>query len=77
MGALFAVLLCLVPLVEVGLVVLLYKFTAALLQPVSDARVIGCIESVGDGLRLFMRVLFTTGLLFLLTIVVVAATTGE
>lgn len=76
-GALFAVLLCLVPLVEVGLVVLLYKFTAALLQPVSDARVIGCIESVGDGLRLFMRVLFTTGLLFLLTIVVVAATTGE
>lgn len=76
-GALFAVLLCLVPLVEVGLVVLLYKFTAALLQPVSDVRVIGCIESVGDGLRLFMRVLFTTGLLFLLTIVVVAATTGE
>ena len=76
-GALFAVLLCLVQLVEVGLVVLLYKFTAALLQPVSDARVIGCIESVGDGLRLFMRVLFTTGLLFLLTIVVVAATTGE
>ena len=52
-------------------------FGSARIQPVSDARVIGCIESVGDGLRLFMRVLFTTGLLFLLTIVVVAATTGE
>lgn len=76
-GALLAFLLCVVPLLEVGLVVFMYKFTAAVLQPVSDQRVVGCIESVGDGLRLYMRVIFTTGLLFLLTIVVVAATTGE
>ena len=75
-GAVICVALCVVPLVQIGCIALLYKLAAALIQPVSDQRVAGCIESVGDGCRLLMRVVFTTGLLFLLTIVVVAALTS-
>ena len=74
-GAVICVALCVVPLVQIGCIVLLYKLAAALIQPVSDKRIVGCIESVGDGCRLLMRVVFTAGLLFLLTIVVVAALT--
>lgn len=75
-GAVICVALCVVPLVQIGCIALLYKLAAALIQPVSDQRVAGCIESVGDGCRLLMRVVFTTGLLFLLTIVVAAALTS-
>ena len=69
--------LCILPLAEIGGIALMYKLAAALIQPVSDKRIIGCVESVGEGCRLLMQVVFTTGLLFLLTIVIVSAVTAN
>ena len=68
---------CLIPIVEIGCIVLMYKLTAALLEPVSNERVIGCIESVSEGGLPFDQVVFTVGLLFLVTIVIVSAVTGN
>ncbi len=76
-GAVFCFALCILPLAQTGCIALMYKLAAALLQPVSDKRIVGCVESVGDGCRLLMRATFTAGLLFLLTIVVVSGTTGN
>lgn len=76
-GAVICFALCLFPLVQIGCIVLMYKLAAALIQPVSDKRIVGCVESVGEGCRLLMRIIFTSGLLFLLTIVVVSASTGN
>lgn len=76
-GAIICVSLCLIPIVEIGCIVLMYKLTAALLEPVSNERVIGCIESVSEGGRLLIKVVFTVGLLFLVTIVIVSAVTGN
>ena len=75
-GAVICFSLCVYPLIQVGCIVLMYKLAAALIQPVSDKRIVGCIESVGDGCRILMRIVFTSGLLFLLTIVIVSASTG-
>lgn len=75
-GAIICFALCVVPLVQVALIVLMYKLSAAVIQPISDKRVIGCLESVAEGCRLLLRVIFTTGLLFLLTIVIVATLTN-
>lgn len=76
-GAVICFALCVFPLVQIGCIVLMYKLAAALMQPVSDKRIIGCMESVGDGCRLLMRLVFTAGFLFLLTIVIVSASTGS
>ena len=75
-GAVICVALCVVPLVQTGIVVIMYKLVAALIQPVSDKRIVGCVESVGDGCQILMRVIFTVGLLFLLTIAIVSAVTS-
>ena len=76
-GALICVSLCLVPLIQVACVALLYKLAAAVIQPVSDPRITGCVETVGEGVRLLMRVVITTGVLFLLTVAVVSAVTSS
>lgn len=76
-GAVICFALCIFPLVQIGCIALMYKLAAALIQPVSDKRVIGCVESVGDGCSLLMRITFTAGFLFLLTIVAVSASTGN
>lgn len=76
-GAVICLALCIVPLVQVGVIVLMYKLSAAIIQPVSDKRIVGCIESVAEGCRLLLKVVFTTGLLFLLTIVIVTTLTNS
>lgn len=55
---------------------LLYKLAAAMIQPVSDERVTGCVEAVGEGCQILMQIVFTVGVLFLLTIAIVAAVTN-
>lgn len=65
------VLICLVPLAKLGILVLILELAAALIQPVSDKRMTGCVSGVGEGIRLLFRVVFTTAVLFMLTIAVV------
>ena len=76
-GALICIALCVVPLAQIACIAFLYKLAAAIIQPVSDKRIVGCVETVGDGCQLLMRVVFTTGLLFLLTIAIVSAVTSN
>ena len=74
-GALVCIGICLVPIIQMAVVTLLYKLIAAMIQPVSDKRIVGCISSIADGCQMLLRIIFTTGVLFLLTIAVVTATT--
>lgn len=76
-GAVICVVICLIPIIQIAVMTLMYKLAAALIQPVSDKRIVGCISSMGDGCRLVLRTVFTTGVLFLLTIAVVAQTAGS
>lgn len=68
------VLLCLVPLLKLGVLAVLLQLSAALLQPVSDKRMVGCVAGVGQGIRLLFQAAFTVAVLFVITIVVVTVT---
>ena len=69
-GILVLLMLCLPPVVKIGFTTLVYKFLAALVQPVSDKRMVGCLSTVGEGCRLLMKVLLMTELLFMITIAI-------
>lgn len=76
-GALICCGLCVAPLIQIAVITLAYKFTAAVVQPVSDKRIVECISGVGEGCRLLLRAVFTSGVLFLITIAIVAYTTSS
>ncbi len=76
-GALICCGLCAVPLIQLGIITLAYKFAAAVIQPVSDKRIVECISGVGEGCRLLLKAVVTSGVLFLLTIAIVAYTTSS
>lgn len=63
-GALVCIGICLVPIIQMAVVTLLYKLIAAMIQPVSDKRIVGCISSIADGSQMLLRIIFTTGVLF-------------
>lgn len=75
-GMIICLVVCLVPIIKIAITSLLYQLIAALIQPVSDKRMVNCVSSVADGSKILLKIVFTTGVLFLITIAVVATTTG-
>lgn len=75
-GMIVCLVICLAPLIQMAVTALLYQVIAALIQPISDKRMVDCVSSIADGARMLLRIVFTTAMLFLLTIAVVATTTG-
>ena len=72
-GALICVGICLIPVIQIAVLALIYKLLAALLEPVSDSRIIGCVAGAGDAAVLLLKTVYTSAVLFLITIVIVAA----
>lgn len=75
-GMIVCLVVCLVPIIQIAITSLLYQLIAALIQPISDKRMVNCVSSMADGTKMLLKIVSTTGILFLLTIAVVAATTG-
>ena len=75
-GAIICIVLCVIPLLQMFVMAFLYKLTSAFIQPISDKRIVGCVSGMGERrCQILLRVIFTTGMLFLLTIAIVTATT--
>ncbi|WP_087155682.1 stage III sporulation protein AE [Lachnoclostridium sp. An181] len=75
-GAVVCMGIFLFPLLEIACYAFAYRLIAALVQPVSDGRIVGCISGMAKGCQMMMRIVFTTGILFLLSIAIIAATTS-
>lgn len=74
-GIVVLLLLCVGPLVKVGIMALFYKITAAAIQPVADKRLTGCISGMGEGAGLFGKVLLTANAMLMVTIAIITAAT--
>lgn len=68
---------CLIPLTKLLCIACLIKGSAALAGIVSDKRITGCADRVGDGSFLLLRAAFTAVALFMITIAIAAYTTGR
>ncbi|MCH1983776.1 stage III sporulation protein AE [Ruminococcus sp. OA3] len=71
--ALIVLIVCsIAPVIRLGFNALVYKFIGAVIQPICDSRLVGCFHAMGEGCGLLLKVLFTTQVMFLLTIVILA-----
>lgn len=65
-----------VPFMKLLVVTAIYKIGSAVLQPISDKRFIECISASGKSAALLLQTIFVGTVLFLLSITIVAVTTG-
>ncbi len=54
-GALLVTGVVMIPVINMGILTLLYKGTAALIQPVSDKRIVEAISFTGEGYHIFAK----------------------
>ena len=75
LGAAAAVILLLLglsPVIRLGISTVFYQFLAALVQPVADRRMVGCLHTMGESIGMLLKLLLTVEVLFLLTIAILA-----
>lgn len=72
---LFIGVIVIVPVVKLGILILMYQFTCAVLQPVSDKRMVEALLAVCSGCRNLLQLVATAGILYMVTIAVVCVVT--
>lgn len=75
-GMLLIAMAVTLPIIKMSVFILSYKFIAALLQPISDKRMIQGIQGISEGGQLLMTAVLTVIVLFLLSIAIVAVSTN-
>ena len=76
LGVVIVILLLVIgagPVLHYGSLSLIYRFLAALAQPVSDKRVVGALTTMGEGCALLLKLLMTAEVLCMLTFLIVIA----
>lgn len=68
--------ICLVPLIKLTVLTFMYRVAAAVIQPVSDPRMVRCVSSVGDGIQMLLKTSCYAALLFFITIALICSFTN-
>ena len=71
------IVICSIPMVQLTVVTLIYRFSSAALQPISDKRIIECISASAKSAEMLLQCVLVGAILFLLTITIVAISTGK
>lgn len=75
-GLIVILVICAVPILKLAILTLIFKCGSAALQPISDKRIIDCISASARSAELLLHSVFVGGVLFLLSITIVAVSTG-
>lgn len=77
-GGLMAIcIICIVPLVKLGVFTVTYKGLAAFSQPVTDRRIVSVFQSTADSGKLLLHIVYMTAIMFLITLTIIIAATNR
>lgn len=74
-GLIVILAICAVPLLKLLMITVIYKAGSAVLQPISDKRIVECISASAKSSGMLLQCVFVGAVLFLLSITIVAVTT--
>lgn len=72
-GLIFLVIMVAFPIIKIMIMAFINKLTAALVQPISDKRIVNCINSAGDTLILLGSCLIAMSVMFFIMISIIAS----
>lgn len=72
-GLIILVIILIFPVIKIVVMAFIYKLTAALIEPISDSRLVKCIAAAGDSLILINSCLISISVMFFIIISIVAS----
>lgn len=74
LGLILIILIMALPILKVFILAMMYKFTAAMIEPISDKKFVNCVTNAGDSLILIASSLVSVSVLFFIMISILAST---
>jgi stage III sporulation protein AE len=74
LGLVIILVIVIFPIIKLLIMAFIYKITAALIEPISDSRLVNCINSVGDSIILLMSCVISVSIMFFIMVAIVAST---
>lgn len=72
-GLIVLIVIIIFPVIKIFAMALIYKLTSALIEPISDKRLVKCIESAGDSLILITSCLICVSVMFFIMVAIIAS----
>ena len=72
-AVIFLAVLCILPLIKLGVMALIYKLTAAAAEPICEGRLVKCISAAGDFSVLLFGALFLADVMFTFSAILLLA----
>lgn len=73
LGLIIILLIVIFPIIKILAMALMYKLTAALIEPISDSKIVNCITAAGNSLTLIMSCVISTSVMFFIMISIIAS----
>lgn len=73
-GLITLVITCIFPLIKIISMIFIYKIACALVEPVSDKRIVDCLNDVGNSLIMVFASVVCVAVMFFIVITVIAST---
>lgn len=73
LGLVIVLIIVITPIIKILVMAFLYKATAAIIEPISDKKIVNCISSVGDSLILLNSCLISISVMFFIIISIIAS----
>lgn len=70
-GLIVLCILMMIPIIKIIVFIFTYQLTNAIIQPVSDKRITGCVSCISEGAVLMLRTVFATSVMFVITITII------
>lgn len=74
LGLIIILIMLLFPIIKIIAIVVVYKISAAVIEPIVDKRIVNCISSAADSLVLVSSMLFCVTLIFFILLCIMAST---
>jgi stage III sporulation protein AE len=70
-GLIVLLMICLFPLIKIFSIIVIYKVTSALIEPILDNQIVNCLNDMGNSLLIIFSAVLSVGVLFFVFITVI------
>ncbi|MCM8711040.1 stage III sporulation protein AE [Clostridium sp. SYSU_GA19001] len=73
LGLVIILAIVIFPILKILIMSFMYKLTAALIEPISDSKIVNCITSVGNSLTMLMSCVISVSIMFFIMVSIIAS----
>lgn len=70
LGIICVIIIALSPLLRIGAILIIYRLTVALIEPVSDPKIVDCITELGNSISVMFSILASTTVMFVIVLTI-------